>query len=48
MDASGAYDKGKGAFKKDIAQGRSSGNIGNMGKSREGEIAEGNQDRRNK
>ena len=48
LDASGAYDKGKGAFKKDIAQGRSSGNIGNMGKSREGEIAEGNQDRRNK
>ncbi|MAV28386.1 MAG: hypothetical protein CMF43_01100 [Legionellales bacterium] len=40
LDASGAYDKGKSSAKADVAQGRSSGGLGNMGKRRDKEIAE--------
>lgn len=40
LDASGAYDKGKSSAKADVAQGRSSGGLGDMGKKRHGEVAD--------
>ena len=40
LDASGAYDKGKSSAKADVAQGRSSGGLGNMGKRRDDEFTD--------